>query len=102
MHEMKLARQVFRRLTEIAAAHKLDRIRKVFLRVHCLESENGEVLSAALKELAAGTTLEGMVVEILSENAGHVQKAHSHDHDHEDHDDVGPGVGEVMIERIEA
>ena len=102
MHEVKLARQVFRRLMEIAAAHKLARVKKVVLRVHCLESENGEVLSTVLKELAAGTALEGVAVEVLSDDAGDVQEPHSHDHGHEDEHDAGPGMGEVVIERIEA
>jgi len=100
MHEVKLARQVFRRLLEIAAEHKLERVKKVVLRVNGLESENGEVLSAALKDLSAGTALAEAHVEIIDGLLGHRDEAHSHDHNH-DHDD-GPGMGEVIIERIEA
>ena len=97
MHEVKLARQVFRRLLEIAAEHKLERVKKVVLRVNCLESENGEVLSAALKDLSAGTALADAQVEILCES---VEETCAHDHDHDHHD--SPGLGEVTIERIEA
>jgi Zn finger protein HypA/HybF involved in hydrogenase expression len=98
MHEVKLARQVFQRLVALAAEHKLKRIQKVVLRVNSLESENGEVLSAALKDLSPGTALAGAAVEIIGEGPSGVCAPHSHDHDHEDE----PGMGEVIIERIEA
>ena len=106
MHEVKLARQVFRRLAALAAEHKLKRIQKVVLRVNSIESENGEVLSAALKDLSAGTVLANAVVEIIGGGSTGACAPHSHDHDHEDesdhdHDDE-PGMGEVIIERIEA
>lgn len=106
MHEVKLAAKVFHRLIEIASEHGLERVRRVVLRVNCLESENGVVLSAALKDLSAGTPMADARIEIidatpaaLRTGQGHGH-AHDHDHDH-DHDD-GPGLGEVIIEKIEA
>ncbi len=98
MHEVKLARQVFGRLMALTAEHKLKKVKKVVLRVCELESENGEVLSAALKHFAARTPLEKADVEIIGARS---EKAHDHDHDH-DHDHPHAGLGEVIIERIEA
>lgn len=103
MHEVKLARLLFRRLLEIATANNIQRVKKVVLRVNCLESENGEVLVSALKEMAAGTPLEDAQVEVLSdEPLGTEMHEHTHEHAH-DHEHLdGPGPGEIMIERIEA